>query len=106
MHRFEELIEAEPDSPLYLMDICEKIGVTSRTLRLHCQEHLGMGPHRYLWLRRMTLARRRLMHTEPDAATATDIAMGYGFGELGRFAVQYHALFGETPSETLRRPIR
>ena len=106
MRKFEELIEAEPDTPLYLIDICDKIGVTSRTLRLHCQEQLGMGPHRYLWLRRMTLARRRLMRTEPNATTVTDIAMGYGFGELGRFAVQYHTLFGETPSETLRHPAR
>ena len=104
MRKFEDLIEAEPASPLYLMDICTKIGVSSRTLRYHCQDHLGIGPQRYLWLRRMSLARRQLMRTEPGARTVTDIAMGCGFGELGRFAVRYHTLFGETPSETLRRP--
>jgi len=104
MRKFEELIDAELDSPLYLADMCEKLGVTTRTLRFHCQEHLGMSPHRYLWLRRMKLARRQLMHAEPGATTVTDIATGSGFGELGRFAVQYRTLFGETPSETLRRP--
>jgi len=103
---FEETIDAKPNSPLYLLEICEKIGVSSRTLREHCQEHLGMSPHRYLWLRRMKLARRQLMHAEPSETTVTNIAMSCGFGELGRFAVQYHTLFGETPSATLRRPVR
>jgi len=103
MRKFEELIEAKPDSPLYLTEICDNLGVSSRTLRTHCQEHLGMAPHRYLWLRRMTLARRQLVRAEQGTTTVTDIATGCGFGELGRFSVQYHTLFGETPSETLRR---
>ena len=37
------------------------------------------------------------------AETVTDAAMRFGFRELGRFAVDYRAAFGESPSETLRR---
>jgi AraC-like DNA-binding protein len=102
--RFEEVLAANFDQPLYLEEICAATGASERTLRLSCMEHMGMGPVRYLWLRRMHLARRTLLSAAPGAATVTEIATGSGFWELGRFAVEYHALFGETPSASLRRP--
>jgi transcriptional regulator GlxA family with amidase domain len=34
----------------------------------------------------------------------TQIATDHGFWELGRFSVNYRAIFGEVPSETLHRP--
>jgi AraC-like DNA-binding protein len=63
-----------------------------------------MGPVRYLWLRRMYMARRALSLASEGAATVTSVAMANGFWELGRFSVAYRGLFGETPLATLRRP--
>lgn len=103
MRRFERMIEANEDQPLYVTEVCAAIGVTDRTLRLHCQDHLGMSPHRYLWLRRMQMARRALAQADSAKKTVTEIANDYGFGELGRFAVNYRRLFGESPSTTLNR---
>jgi AraC-like DNA-binding protein len=102
--RFEGYLEANPDRPLYLPEICAAIGVAERTLRASCEEHLGMGPIRYLTLRRMHLGRRALLRTDPSKATVTRIVTNHGFWELGRFSVAYRALFGESPSESLRRP--
>ena len=51
MVRFEQVLEANRGKSLYVAEICAAIGVSDRTLRVHCQENLGMGPHRYLWLR-------------------------------------------------------
>jgi AraC-like DNA-binding protein len=84
-------------------EICKAIRVPDRTLRMCCQEHLGMGPKRYLLLRRMHLARRALRGAASDATSVTDIATRFGFWQLGRFAVEYHSLFGESPSATLRQ---
>lgn len=102
--RFEEMLVANCDRPLHLAEICAAIGASERTLRVSCMEHLGMGPVRYLWLRRMHLARRALILAAPGTKTVTEIATANGFWELGRFAVEYGALFGEAPSATLRRP--
>jgi AraC-like DNA-binding protein len=103
MQRFEQMLEARQDEPLYVTDVCADIGVSERTLRMHCQEQLGMGPHRYLWIRRVNLARRALALADATTKTVTEIANDFGFGELGRFAVAYRKLFGESPSTTLRR---
>ncbi len=102
--RFEEFLEANPNRPLYLTEICAAIGVAERTLRASCEEHLGMGPIRYLALRRMHLVRQALLRSAPSKATVTRIITDHGFWELGRFSVAYRMLFGESPSETLRRP--
>jgi AraC-like DNA-binding protein len=101
--QLEKLLEAKADQPLYLAEICAAIGVAERTLRSVCEEHLGMGPIRYLTLRRMHLVRRALLRADPSKATVTQIVTDYGFWELGRFSVAYHRLFGETPSASLRK---
>jgi len=104
--RFEELLAASYHQPLHLAEICAAIGASERTLRVSCMEHLGMGPIRYLWLRRMHLARRAFILSTPKMASVTKIATDNGFWELGRFAVEYRTLFGESPSASLRLPLK
>jgi AraC-like DNA-binding protein len=102
--RFEEFLDAHPGQPLYLTEICPAINVAERTLRVACEEHLGMGPIRFLSLRRMHLVHRALLQADSSTTTVTRLATDHGFWELGRFAVAYRALFDESPSESLRRP--
>jgi len=103
MARFERALAAESKRPLYLAEICTATGVSERTLRTCCHEHLGMGPMRFLWLRRMHLARHALQMADPKTTSVTAVAVDHGFWELGRFSIAYRSLFGELPSATLRR---
>jgi AraC-like DNA-binding protein len=101
--RFRTALEAQVDQTITMPAISQMIGISSRTLRLACQGQLGISPAQYVLLRRMRSARRALQQADPDVARVTDIATEHGFWELGRFAVKYRHIFGETPSVTLRR---
>jgi len=104
MRRFWQAVEENSEQPLYIPELCTTIGVSDRTLRVCCQEQLGMGPKHYLLLRRMNLARRAFRASSPGVTTVTGIATQYGFWQFGRFAGEYKTLFGETPSASLHRP--
>jgi AraC-like DNA-binding protein len=106
MRRFEQAIEEAEGQPIYLTELCDKIGVQERTLRNHCLEYLGMSPHRYLLLRRMALVRRTLGLADSKEKTVTMIANDYGFWELGRFSAAYRKLFDESPSTTLCNSVK
>jgi AraC-like DNA-binding protein len=102
--RFLDGLDAHPAEPLNMQNLSKEIGVSSRSFRTACQEQLGVSPTQYLLLRRMQLARRALRRADPALTRVTDIATELGFWELGRFAVKYHNIFGETPSTTLKAP--
>ena len=100
---FKEWLETNLERAVYLPEICAALNVSAPTLRRCCEEHLGMSPMRYLWLRRMNLVRQQLQQRDsPTSVTAA--AMNFGFWHLGRFADQYRSLFGETPRVTLAQP--
>jgi hypothetical protein len=44
--RFRRVVEENPGQPFYIPELCKAIGVSERTLRVCCQEQLGVGPAR------------------------------------------------------------
>jgi hypothetical protein len=53
----------------------------------------------------MNRVRKELRASDPASDRVTDVLSRFGVSELGRFAVEYKSLFGESPSGTLRRSI-
>jgi AraC-like DNA-binding protein len=104
MVRLEEVLVDHLRQPLRLTELCELIGVTDRTLRSCCAEFLGIGPSRYVLLRRLKGVRIALRNADPAIASVAEIARDCGFAEYGnRFAAIYLTMFGETPETTLER---
>jgi AraC-like DNA-binding protein len=105
MKLLEEFLNVNYDRPVYLAEVCAATGASERTLRICCEDYFGMGPIRYLWLRRVNLARQALISADPAQTTVTEIATAYGFWELGRFSVSNRSLFGESPSVSLSKSL-
>src|SRR5260370_41608118 len=74
MRRLEEVLQANSEGPLYMAELCAAVGASYPTLRACCQEHLGMSPKRYLWLRRVHLARRALPRGGPGRSHPPPVA--------------------------------
>src|SRR6478672_4480730 len=92
-----------PDGIFMVTDALTVDRGKDRTLRVCCQEQLGMSPKRYLLLRRIHLFRKVLRESTQAQTTVTEIATRHGFWQFGRLAGEYKLLFGELPSATLAR---
>lgn len=95
-----DFLDAALARPVYSDEVGRAVGATPRFLNDAFSAVLGMSLHRYLRLRRLTLARRRLQ-AEGEVGLVKTVALDLGFWHLGRFALAYRDLFGESPSETL-----
>jgi AraC-like DNA-binding protein len=102
MERYEQVLAKHSEEQLQIPELCAAIGVSQRTLRTCCEKFLGMGPAQYIRLQRLTKVRAALRRVDSATATVADLARGFGFWELGRFAGLYQQVFGERPSATLR----
>lgn len=102
VRRAVEMLQARADEPVYVAEMCDAAQVSERTLRTAFQRVCGVSPIRYLHLHRMRQARRALLAADPRHDRVSTIATQFGFANLGRFAVEFRALFGESPSKLLR----
>lgn len=100
--RVLDYIHANLGRAITLADLVTVAGVPGRTLQRHFADSMGCGPMAYLQKLRFQAARDELAHAAPQT-TVTDVALKWGFANLGRFSVSYRQMFGESPSETLKR---
>lgn len=83
--------------------LCKVAEVSERTLRNTFNDILSIGPKRYQQYRKLNLVRRELMRSESGPLLISDIANANGFWHMGQFAADYSSLFGELPSETIKK---
>ncbi|OPG69767.1 AraC family transcriptional regulator [Pseudomonas ogarae] len=100
--RAREYALTHVDEPLSILDLCNHIGASRRKLQYCFQETLGINPVAYLRALRLNAVRREL-RSGGHARGVQEVAARWGFWHLSRFSSDYRVLFGETPSQTLRR---
>ncbi len=102
VRRATEIVDAQRGS-LRIAALCRTLRVSLSTLENAFRNVAGVGPHAFFTRRRLSQARSVLLREDPGQRRVTEIAGELGFSELGRFAVRYREMFGEKPSDTLRR---
>lgn len=100
--RVEAYLRANEFQPVGIAELCAAVGAPERSIHLACREYFGLPPVALLRVRRLHRARRQLRE-RGRATTVTATATDWGFDHLGEFAIAYRRLFGESPSQTLRR---
>jgi len=102
LRALEAWVDANLDVPISLGRLCAQAGVGERCLQKAFESQRGMSPLRFVTERRLHAARQRLLG-KGAAPSVTRVAMDLGFDHLGRFALLYRQLFGESPSQTHRQ---
>jgi len=91
------------DRKRFPRDLADAAQVSERTLHRVFREWFGVSPNRYARLRLLHCVRDALLAADPRSTTVTAVLLQHGIEQFGRFSGQYHSLFGESPSQTLRR---
>jgi AraC family ethanolamine operon transcriptional activator len=102
VRRARDLLSARQDEPPSIGQLCKSLGVSRRWLQFSFNEVLQISPLAYLRAMRLDGARRMLARGSVGTRVK-DAVEAYGFWHLSRFSRDYQKMFGELPSETLRR---
>ncbi|GAP37497.1 transcriptional regulator, AraC family [Piscinibacter sakaiensis] len=101
--RAQALVLATPEQPPSVPQLCERLHLSRRTLQYCFEDVLGLSPLQALRALRLNGARRSLREAAARGQGVQDVAAQWGFGHLSQFAADYRRLFGESPSQALRR---
>lgn len=104
--RTREYILHNYDTPPSIIDICQTLKVSRRTLHYAFQKVLGVSPISFIRYVRLNIVRKELLERDPRQNRITEIAQEFGFWHMGMFSHYYKNLFGELPSETLAKTSR
>ena len=102
----EEFAASSQYQSVTLTELCRASGASERRVRQAFYESYGMSPTAYLRVAALHEVRRALLGKSPSRGAITRVASDYGFWHLSRFAGQYRALFGESPSATCSDALR
>ncbi|NMM38199.1 MAG: helix-turn-helix domain-containing protein [Glaciimonas sp.] len=92
------------DDPVTIPDLCLALNISRRTLQYSFESVLDINPVAYLKAIRLNRVRRAIKDNAGAAhTTLADIAARWGFWHSSKFSANYKAMFGELPSETLRK---
>lgn len=103
VERADAYVRSRSDRLVTVSELCTALSTSRRALQIGFQEVLGVAPHAYIRAVSLNGVRSQLKNADSPYASVQDAAAAYGFWHMSQFAVDYRQLFGERPSETIKR---
>lgn len=101
LRQADAFMRAHAHEPIGIGDVAAHLGVSVRKLQYTFRRHRDTTP--LAVLRRFRLEGVRHDLAEAEAGSIAEVAMRWGFTNLGRFSREYRAEFQEKPSHTLAK---
>ncbi len=104
--KFKKLIQYVDENlgnGILLSDLCRVGDMSPRTVQRNFRHFIDDTPKKYIRSRRLNNVRKELIEKSKGSGYISDIANKWGFWHIGQFASDYRQLFGELPSETMRK---
>lgn len=102
--RAQQFIHDNAREPISLEEIENAAGVSRFKLFEAFKQYFGCAPMAYVRKYRLESVRRELLE-DGSLNKISTIAMAWGISHMGRFSTEYKLLFGESPSDTLKRAV-
>lgn len=101
----EAYIHDNIDSPILLEDLAREACISLRSIYSGFHNYLNTTPMAYIKQAKLNRIHEELKKLEPSQASVSEVALNYGFSHFGNFAASYKKMFGELPSDTLRKAV-
>lgn len=92
-----------PTDIIQINNLCRVTGIKIHTLERVCHRAFDMPPKTLIKLHRLNAIHKVLKNSTLQTVNIARLAMEHGFLHVGRFAGEYKKLFGQSPSQTLRK---
>ncbi|MGH3960463.1 helix-turn-helix transcriptional regulator [Mycobacterium sp.] len=103
LRRAIAFIDENAHTDITITDIAAAVYITPRALQYMFRKHRDCTPTEYVRRVRLHYAHLDLVAGNGTTTTVADVARRWRFGHLGRFALAYRKVYGESPNVTLRR---
>ena len=98
----EELMDAQAEEIFSVQEIANMVSTTPRNLQLSFKKHRNYTPMKFLRERKLLKSRLLLIDGNSDTLVKK-VAFETGFRNVSNFTIHYRNMFGELPSETLKK---
>jgi len=90
------------DHTMSISTLAKNYKISEKSLQNSFKSLFDLTPNQYMRILKLNLVHHELIQGNAANLAVFEVAQRWGFRHMGRFSQYYKALFGESPSETLR----